>query len=215
MRFKSILLAAAAASLGWALAVGSASAGVIYSNYADGQSYNCCTGWAVFGPSSFEGFAVDEAMGFTAATGGNVSQIDIALQGFEGAGTGSVSLWTGDFSSQLGSWSYSSLPGSGGSLTISGITGVQLAAGASYVLYATASNDTFAVWGWNTTGATGPVYEASDNPIGVHTLGAFDVQSDTGSAVPEPATWAMMLVGFGGLGALLRRRRAMPATVNA
>jgi hypothetical protein len=30
-----------------------------------------------------------------------------------------------------------------------------------------------------------------------------------GTAVPEPATWAMMLVGFFGLGALLRRRRAL------
>jgi hypothetical protein len=29
-----------------------------------------------------------------------------------------------------------------------------------------------------------------------------------GGSVPEPATWAMMLVGFGGLGSLLRRRRA-------
>jgi len=31
----------------------------------------------------------------------------------------------------------------------------------------------------------------------------------TGSAVPvpEPATWAMMIVGFGGVGAILRRRR--------
>jgi len=27
--------------------------------------------------------------------------------------------------------------------------------------------------------------------------------------VPEPATWAMMLVGFGGLGAMMRRRRAL------
>ena len=26
-------------------------------------------------------------------------------------------------------------------------------------------------------------------------------------AVPEPATWAMMLVGFGGMGVALRRRR--------
>lgn len=27
-------------------------------------------------------------------------------------------------------------------------------------------------------------------------------------AIPEPATWALMLIGFGGLGAVLRRRRA-------
>jgi hypothetical protein len=26
--------------------------------------------------------------------------------------------------------------------------------------------------------------------------------------VPEPATWALMIVGFGGAGAMLRRRRA-------
>jgi hypothetical protein len=26
--------------------------------------------------------------------------------------------------------------------------------------------------------------------------------------VPEPATWAMMMIGFGGMGALLRRRRS-------
>ncbi len=28
-----------------------------------------------------------------------------------------------------------------------------------------------------------------------------------GGAIPEPASWAMMLVGFGGLGAMLRRQR--------
>ena len=32
-------------------------------------------------------------------------------------------------------------------------------------------------------------------------------------AVPEPATWAMMLMGFGGLGALMRRRRATLAAI--
>lgn len=40
----------------------------------------------------------------------------------------------------------------------------------------------------------------------------------TGTAsagVPEPATWAMMLVGFGGLGALLRRRRSEAALLAA
>ena len=28
-----------------------------------------------------------------------------------------------------------------------------------------------------------------------------------GGAVPEPATWAMMLLGFGGIGMAMRRRR--------
>ena len=32
-----------------------------------------------------------------------------------------------------------------------------------------------------------------------------------GGAVPEPATWAMMITGFGLAGASLRRRRAIPA----
>jgi len=41
------------------------------------------------------------------------------------------------------------------------------------------------------------IYGTSDHII-THTGG-----------VPEPATWAMMLVGFGGMGAMLRRRRTL------
>jgi hypothetical protein len=46
------------------------------------------------------------------------------------------------------------------------------------------------------------------NNYGLNELRVFS------AAVPEPTTWAMMLVGFGGLGAVLRRRRApaSPAT---
>jgi hypothetical protein len=35
------------------------------------------------------------------------------------------------------------------------------------------------------------------------------------SAAPEPASWAMMLVGFGGLGAMLRRTRRTAAAATA
>ncbi len=35
----------------------------------------------------------------------------------------------------------------------------------------------------------------------------------TSDGVPEPATWAIMLIGFGGIGALLRRRKIGPALV--
>lgn len=37
---------------------------------------------------------------------------------------------------------------------------------------------------------------------------AFFAEAGGGGVVPEPSTWAMMLLGFGGLGAVLRRGRA-------
>jgi hypothetical protein len=41
-------------------------------------------------------------------------------------------------------------------------------------------------------------------------VGRFDLTTNTTPGAPEPAAWAMMLVGFGGLGAVMRRRRAHP-----
>jgi hypothetical protein len=43
----------------------------------------------------------------------------------------------------------------------------------------------------------------------------FQQTASVTPGVPEPATWAMMLVGFGGLGAMLRRRRSAPAVTAA
>ena len=57
-----------------------------------------------------------------------------------------------------------------------------------------------AFFGWVGPGVTSfQVNSATDFAVG-------DVFSATG-AIPEPATWALMLFGFGGAGALLRRRR--------
>ena len=41
---------------------------------------------------------------------------------------------------------------------------------------------------------------------------AFEIASVAGMAVPEPATWALMLVGFGAAGATLRGSRRQRAT---
>jgi hypothetical protein len=57
---------------------------------------------------------------------------------------------------------------------------------------------------------------------GTYTLTGIAIQSPFGAGaaaielgalppVPEPAIWAMMLVGFGGMGAMLRRRKALAA----
>ena len=43
-------------------------------------------------------------------------------------------------------------------------------------------------------------------------IGSLDVPA---AGVPEPATWAMMILGLGGVGATVRRRRATPPFANA
>lgn len=40
---------------------------------------------------------------------------------------------------------------------------------------------------------------------------SFEFDSLAGAAVPEPGTWALMIAGFGGAGAMLRRRRTASA----
>jgi hypothetical protein len=51
-----------------------------------------------------------------------------------------------------------------------------------------------------------------DAPVGSPDYTVAEIQSISLTPnVPEPATWALMLVGFGAMGAALRRRRAIPA----
>ena len=39
----------------------------------------------------------------------------------------------------------------------------------------------------------------------------FLITSVSGTTVPEPEAWTLMIAGFGGMGAMLRRRRALAA----
>lgn len=47
---------------------------------------------------------------------------------------------------------------------------------------------------------------------GANITGTFTLLSDSTAAVPEPATWAMMIAGFGLVGASMRRRQKVSVT---
>ncbi len=48
-----------------------------------------------------------------------------------------------------------------------------------------------------------------DHSIGTLTVQSSQLQLNGGGAVPEPAAWMLMILGFGSIGAALRRRRAV------
>jgi hypothetical protein len=57
-------------------------------------------------------------------------------------------------------------------------------------------------WLFNITSPTHSI--VFDSPLGTSNVALFQT---TGGAVPEPDTWAMMLLGFGGIGFAMRRTR--------
>ena len=59
------------------------------------------------------------------------------------------------------------------------------------------------------------INQTNDNVAGQYLFGVRSGQIIVGGAVPEPATWAMMLVGFGAIGASMRRSRRSRAAAMA
>jgi hypothetical protein len=200
MTFKVTVAALAAVG---ALAAGAADAAVIFSNFGPGDDFNR-TG---FGFNSHS--TSTPGMVFTSTADADVSEIVIALANITGANNAVVSLWTKDLTTELGSWTVSvpdrvtNAPYA--ATTITGISGVHLDAGAQYVLEAGGPGNSYNYWLLNDTGDKGQsTTNVGTNPyITGYTRGAFEILS----AVPEPDAWAMMIVGFAGVGATLRRRR--------
>lgn len=94
--------------------------------------------------------------------------------------------------------------------TVAATLGVDPAVAQTQVHAADMMNTFFAednIYGFVTLGRSGDTTNSPEYVYAVFSPGtplAVDTQD---GAVPEPGTWAMMLLGFGGMGVALRRRR--------
>ena len=187
-----------------------AAASALFTDFGAGESYTLNGGTSVQANSDVP------AASFVSAASGSVRQIDLALQladGPSGLDTAIVSLWTdssGQLGTELGSWlvpklDYVTYNGAGHLAQIHGITGVDLIAGQTYFLQVTTTNPkVIDAWWQNSIGTVSADYLFDGVSYANVPTPAFDVMA----AVPEPAAWTLMLIGFGGLGLLARRRRA-------
>lgn len=106
---------------------------------------------------------------------------------------GSVSL------SSDGQWNFdNAIPVDNNGLLFSGVTNL------FYNLFANGGGGSLGI-----SFADGTIYN-QDNSI----IGTLTVTAVTPPGVPEPGTWAVMLLGFGGMGAVLRSRRRQLAAAK-
>ena len=160
---------------------------------------------APFGGSLYEGFEWQQQV--TSGLSGLLSGLTLY-----GAGTNvTVRVNAGDgFYSGPYAFSQTVQLASGGTFVDTSAANIQLAAGQRFVI------DLINGGGGNISTAAAPyagghlylnLGAPSDFTACCNMTLAFQTLVDAPAAVPEPASWALMLVGFGGAGALLRRGR--------
>jgi hypothetical protein len=151
-----------------------------------------------------------------------------ALGAFDYLGNGfidahQVGIWDSN-GTLLASTSLSSLNPLLNGFRYADIAGLSLASGNSYTIGASnfGVNDAYA-YNSTITPSAGITYDSARylhgaaliNPITTGTSGGyFGANFLISSAVPEPGTWAMMLIGFGGMGVALRRGRKPTAVAQ-
>ena len=209
-----------------ALCVGAASAAqadpTVVSNLGSGDGYTPYGAWFVTGSDTIYNHNA-MAMGFTSTGDYDISEIDAYIAGASEGQVFTLSLWTnasGNFGTLLGSWSNlgANIVGfgnTGAPISVTGLTGITLSAGSGYYLEASADGTNAGFWLDTNSGATGDVHYADYGYSIDYTQGAFFMEgtgaADTGS-VPEPASWALMLGGFGLVGGVLRSSRKASVT---
>ncbi|MEI6485230.1 MAG: PEPxxWA-CTERM sorting domain-containing protein [Sphingomonadales bacterium] len=187
MRTNTII---AAAALGFAaLATPAAAVNKVTNGSFETGTFS---GWSQFGDTSFTG-TIQGSFGCCAPTDGNWQAIFGPVSGFGGISQ----IITGGAGSYTVSFDMGNDSGAGNSVSFGGTT-----------LLSNIPNQAFTHYSFTVTTAANPVLSFSFfNPPAYYSLDNVVVTSN----VPEAATWAMLIAGFGLTGAVSRRRRTAVA----
>jgi hypothetical protein len=207
------------AALGLLAVAASARADVAFSDFGPGDTFNTTTGLSIFGSGAFSGalgMATNEAE-FTSAASGSLTSVEVAVGYDGGPNSFTVTLYAdnaGSPGTALESFSLTNAPAFGTSFTPETFTSVSLptlTAGTSYWLGVAASDpnsSTDGAWNFNSMGALGTDVRPPNAPATSTTLPAFAVNV---TAVPEPSSLALGLVGVAGAVGYGWRRRNVAA----
>jgi hypothetical protein len=173
-------------------------------------------------------FNLDSPSGLLGNTQGyNNGGLSITASGFTGSGGSPTALFGKAAGSDENGLGLHDDPTSDNE--ISGTNFIQIdvskASASSYqfVMGSSTSPDAWDVFGSNTAGVLGTSLLTGTNES-LHTIvggyGFYDFEATDGNvllstfsaAVPEPSTWIMMILGFGGIGVMMRRARRPAVT---
>ncbi len=184
----------------------------MFSNFGPGNSYDTHAGWVIAGPTSDAPDGPSEwAFAFTPSGDFALTRIEFAISNSSSPISVTLSLnhaSGGLPGAAIESWTVTDLPifptDPGIVQTVVPVSPVSLVSGAEYWLVASAAGDTIDAWNVALAGPNGPAALNTGSgwalqPPLDEPFGAFAIE---GNAIPEPSTWAMMLLGFAGLGFL-------------